>query len=664
MDVKIFSTPESFYKAIPKDYKENIEFRKILHTVLDKNQSLQNVFLNLVQKDYKIAFNSMLWTTNPRMPAGQRNLPFILRPKQEVLVDTLVDCIHKQQDVGINKSRDEGATECVTKTLALMAMLENNGYFVVGSRNKDLVDSLGDPYTLFAKIDQVFDTIPPWLRKRVGHVDRKDMQLSIPATGSVVKGETTNESFSAGRRATCIFLDEFGRVEPRIAESIEGSVHDVTGCCIYGSTHWFGSSHPFARALRKQTTTVVNLVWYENPEKAAGLYKTPDYDVIEIIDKDYYVRHYPGIFDGSNDLLDRPFKLSSLEKTLLAKGYNGPSPKFIADKCENLPAGADVRSPWHDAEEQKRQGNFRDFVSNIWASPVGSNDSVFSPITLARVQATTIRPPSFRGEIRFTRASDGHVGGIQVSAGGKGRLQWWGLIRDGRPDLTHAYTIGCDPSLGTGNSNSVAAVLDVNTHEIVGTWVCPNTPYELFADTVTALHHWLGDAYIVFENNGGHGVNFGRRLLANHVRNIYAQRTESAIHKRQSNSWGWHSDTNSKADLLGELGIALSEGLKREPAYLSCVIHDIDILHELRGYVFYENGDIGSEEVQDLTTGARKRHGDRVIAVGLALLGSKYQRQKTIQEVRKVNPFSFEARRRQLEEQELLERRTRRIFRY
>ncbi len=661
LSMKLFDNEDSFYHLIPRDINENLEFRLQLHKVLDKDVSLQKIYLQMVNKNYKILFNSSLWTSNPRLPVGHRNQPFILRPKQEILVDSLVDCIHQQRDIGINKSRDEGATECVTKVFAIMAMLEREGYFIVGSRVKELVDSIGDPYTLFAKIDQVFDTIPSWLKKLVGPINRKDMQLEIPSNESVIKGETTNESFSAGRRSTAILLDEFGRVDPRVAESIEGSIHDVTGCVVYGSTHWFGENHAFNKNLKKSTTKVINLLWYENPVKSAGLYKTPDYNEIEIVDKNYYLNKYPGIFTKEGPW---EFKLSEFENNLISNGYVGESPRFIADKCEMLPPGAIYRSPWHDTEEEKRKGNLRDFVSNIWGSPVGSQDSVFNSITLTQIEASCIRKPGFQGDISFERDEEGTIGRVRVKEGGKGRLSWYGVLKDGLPDQTHNYVIGCDISLGTGNSNSTAVILDVNTHEVMGVWACPSTPCEEFADIVTAMGRWLGEAYVIFENNGGQGVNFGRRLHKNRYYRVYTQRSEDAKTHKMLNKWGWSSNPNSKSDVLSELGIALSEGLKKNPTYISCIIHDQDILDELRSYIFYENGDIGSTECMDLTSGARKRHGDRVIALALCVLGSKYQMKAPKKVEQKITTNTWQERVQKAEEQEEEEARYRRTYRF
>lgn len=654
MNVNSLDSPETFFQSIPKDLNENLDFRVDLHTVLEKDKSMQGVYLGLCLADPKIAFNSMFWTKNPRKPPGYSNLPFILRPKQEFVVDSLFRCIMEQRDFGINKSRDEGATEMVCKLFALLS-LQPERYFIVGSRNKELVDSLGDPYTLFAKIDYAFEVMPPWLKTAIRwnpKLDRKDLQLVVSSTGSVIKGETTNESFSAGRRGTAIFLDEFGRVEPRAAKSIEGSIHDVTGCVIYGSTHWFGEHHPFNVALKRPTTTTVNLVWYENPEKAEGLYKTPEHGIVEIVDTDYYKQYYPEI----PALHSREsFKLVELESELLKSGYKGKSPTFVADGCENLPKGADVRSPWHDTEEAKREGDTRDFISNVWASPIGAQDSVFSHTVLNKIETSMIRPPRHKGDISFEYDADGKIVDIKFVRGGREKLLWWGELINGKPNTSHNYVIGCDVSLGTGNSNSVAAILDVHTSEVVGTWVCPHTPYERFADTVYALGVWANEAYVVFENSGGHGINFGRRLAIDGYRRMYTQRSEDTKSRHIQNKWGWNSSPERKADLLGELGISLSEGLKTNPTYRHIIIHDKELLRELYSYVYYTDGDIGCSEHQDLVSGARKRHGDRVIGVALCNLGAKYQQKVPKKETTKFK-FDSPAYRKYLYERELEER--------
>jgi len=660
MNLTTFDSPEALYTSIPTNLAENLEYRKVLHSLLDKDTGLQKLFLNLCLADPKIWFNAVVWTCDPRQRPGLRNWPFILRkPRQEKVVDTLKHCIDDGIDMGINKSRDEGATEIVTKFLALYALIPDS-YFVVGSRNKDLVDCGGDPFTLFAKIDYAYNLPYKWFKPIQDSVDRKDMQRTIGYSGSVIKGETTNESFAAGRRATAMFLDEFGRVEPRPAQSIEGSIHDVTDCVIYGSTHWYGEHHAFNEALQKKSTIVVELPWYDNPVKAKGLYTSPDYNVIKILDRAYYEREYPNVVFPVGK-----FILSEFSKENAVHGNLSKLPVFVADGCENLPEA--FRSPWHDREEAKRKGNKRDFMSNVWMSPVGASDAVFDSTVLHHIKSNHIRHWDLEGEIKYTLDSSSRVKRQKFVKSGQCRLKWYAELKNNRPRQDHNYVVGCDIALGTGNSNSVAAIMDVNTREIVGIWACPNTSPEKFADQVVAIARWLGghsgEAFIIFENNGGHGTNFGRRVYWQGHSRIYIQRSEEKKTKKKLNKFGWSSSPSSKSDLLGEFGIALSEGLKKHTSYTSVKIYDEDLLSELYDYVFLEDGDIGSSENADLTSGARRRHGDRVIASALCVLGAKYQnRAKAVHH--KVAPFgSFKYRMEQEKLEQAKLRLTQRRFR-
>ena len=88
-------------------------------------------------------------------------------------------------------------------------------------------------------------------------------------------------------------LDEFGRVEQSFATAIEGSIHDVAESIIYSSTHWLGTNHEFNRCLKKESTTVVKLMWFDSPEEAKGLYKTPSAGVVDLVDTDYWLAKYP-----------------------------------------------------------------------------------------------------------------------------------------------------------------------------------------------------------------------------------------------------------------------------------------------------------------------------------------------------------------------------------
>ena len=296
MLIKEFSTAEEFYSQIPTRIPENIQFRIELHRLLTGDIKFQNVFMELCRQYLPIFFSTTAWTLNPQKPPGERNQPFIPRPAQIPAILTLDKCINIGKDVGIDKTRKQGASEICCKTYTAKCLLEPNAHFILGSRKKELVDNYGDPYTLFAKVDNVMECLPSWWKIRCNYDsknNRKDMNIVIPETCSSMSGETTNESFSAGSRATSILLDEFGRVDYPIAEAIEGSVHDVCNCVIYSSTHWLGINHTFNKCLQKPTTEVIRLMWYDNPEERQGLYGTSEPGKVELLDTQYWLENYP-----------------------------------------------------------------------------------------------------------------------------------------------------------------------------------------------------------------------------------------------------------------------------------------------------------------------------------------------------------------------------------
>jgi len=656
-----FETPDDFYNAIPKGLKENLDFReKIIFEMLAKDKSLQKLIFQFCYFNPKIFYNAFAWTYDPRKPIGEQNQPFILRPKQEKVVDLLKEAIDNQFTIAINKSRDEGATELVTKMFTCYSLIVPDCAFLMGSEKEDKVEKSGNKLTLFAKIDHTINCLPSWWKPQ--YIDNH-LQMTFLDTGSTIMGEATNPNFGVSGRATGTLLDEFGRIERNIAESIESSMHDVGHCRIYCSTHWLGSNHPFNRVLNKKTVKTITLPWYENPTKNYGLYKSPEIDQIEIVDIDYYRKLCPEVFNDIEPNVS--FKYSEFEKSLLTYPEEVQKKlediKFIPDGCETIPG--DLRSPWHDFEEEDRRGNKRDFISNVWMSPIGSSDAVFDDIVLNRIKSSHIKPPKFVGDIVFVYNSNGRVDKVKFQKIKYGKLKWWGELKNGRPDLTHSYIIGADVSLGTGTSNSTAIVLDGNTKEQVGEYVTSSNPPQEFADICVAIGKWCGGAYLIWDSTGGHGVNFGRRVLWNGYNSVYIQHSEQNKTVRVQNKYGFNiSNQNVKGDLLGELGIALSEGLKTKRSYKSIIIRSSELLEELFDYMYLEGGSIEASKRADLTSKARERHGDRVIGAALCVLGLKYRSPAKIEQRKEISRTSVEYRIRKWQKEQEEEKRTQRRF--
>jgi len=660
MIIKPFDNAEDFFKQIPLEIGENLKFRIKLHELLTGNLKGQEIFLQLCRDYLPIWFNTVAWTLNPQKKAGERNRPFILRPAQVPAVLTLDDCLDIGKDVGINKTRKQGASELCCKIFTAKCLLEPDAHFILGSRKKELVDNFGDPYTLFAKVDNVMECLPTWWKIRSGYdpnKNRKDMNIIIPETGSSMTGETTNESFSAGSRATGLLLDEFGRVDYTIAEAIEGSVHDVCNCIIYSSTHWLGVNHTFNKVIHKPTTELVSLLWYDNPEERAGLYETPKPGQIEIIDWDYYRDKFHSLADENVVIL------SCIEEF----DPNSDKIQFVADGLLNYPSP--YRSPFFDYENYKRLGNRRDFICNVCAVPHGASDAPFDQVMLEAIRKKDIRPPDFRGELFF---SDNPMEGeVEVYWDyGQRRLEWWGELPFRRPNQRHNYIFGVDPSYGLGSANSAIMITDVNTGEQVGSWADSNTKPEELADISVALASWVGGVdwpFIIWESNAGCGQNFGNRLDYWGYPNRYTQRREDSKTRKKVKKWGWASNPNSKEKLLSELAVALSAGLttkKKSVSEWRClIIHDEELLDELADYVFNEKGKgIVASSKADLSTGAAERHGDRGIAMGLCVLGMKEQIEGSVPSPNRIPKGSFEYYRQQYEEQKQREKKDSKRF--
>ena len=189
----------------------------------------------------------------------------------------------------------------------------------------------------------------------------------------------------------------------------------------------------------------------------------------------------------------------------------------------------------------------------------------------------------------------------------------------------------------------------INSGEQVGSWVDANTKPEDLADVTVALAYWCGGirpTYIIWDTGGGCGSMFTNRLIFHNYPYVYTQRREDSKTRKMTQKWGFMgSNAKIKDALLGELAIALSEGLAGLDNYKSIIIHDEDLLDELFDYVFREGGTgaVASKKA-DLKTGALERHGDRVIAAGLCILACKEQVKGDWRVAENPPPNSFQAR--------------------
>jgi hypothetical protein len=604
-------------------------WRKELLPELAKDEGLRKEFLEAGFLQPRIIFNSLLWTYNPRMPTGMRNLPFILRPKQAEVVADIKCAIDTGHNLAITKSRDEGATELLMKLFAIYWWLSPDFVALVGSRKEELVDKavevrngvlVGSHKCLFHKIVYTIHNLPSFLQPQY---QKTHMQFQNLENSSMISGESTNTSFGIGDRASVVGVDEVAAIDPTIAQSIIDNINDTSDCCIFNSTHWnWGAAHPYYRLLISNRIKVAVLGWEHNPEKRAGLYRSPAPGIVDIEDYNYYLNRFPRIF--KDDRYRLPFRWEEVKERFLNEGVG-----FIADGGEEN-FGC-PRSPWFDKEEKRRSK--RDLAKNVLRIPAGSSEMIFDYATLMRLKNNYVKAPNYYGDIKYEMPKKNVITKVQFEKQGSAApLKWWGELIKDRPNQKHNYVVACDISRGTGASNSVAAIVDVNTSELVGLYVNPNIGVTDFAELTVALCRWVGGGtqrpFLIWEANGP-GDSFGQKIgKLNYGFIYYKEDTRSRSHKK-TKRWGWDSTkgpNGTKAKLLWDLDSALMESIRKEKHSAHLTIYDEALINELESYVWFEGrADVGPSDQQLDDSGATAAHGDRVIATGLAVLGTQGQ---------------------------------------
>ncbi len=371
--------PKDFYKMIPRDLEANIEFRMLLHNTLADSKEFQETYKAMALENPKILFNSMWFTYNPQNKTGFRNMPFILRPAQEDAIDGVEEAYRSQHDAAVDKARKEGATELLMKYLLGLWWLEPGFCALVGSRKAEFVDKSveiingqlrGTHKCLFHKLCYALINMPKWA---IPNYDKTSMRLENLDISSYIEGESTNENFGAGDRASICVVDEHGRMDYSIAQSVVENLSDTCNCNIYNSTHFYGTAHPYNQLLVSSKLPVIVLNWERNPEKNQGLYKSPDYDQIVIADLEYYKSISEEAFAGIEK--GAAFTLSSFMRDIRD---NKPHLLEVLEKVNFIADGGDAneggwRSAWYDSEEARRTSR-RDMAQNVDRNPVGAGD--------------------------------------------------------------------------------------------------------------------------------------------------------------------------------------------------------------------------------------------------------------------------------------------------
>ena len=218
------------------------------------------------RRDIVAWFNDWAWTYDPR-EGGGGFWPFILFPKQIDYVRWVEERIKAREEFILEKSRDTGATY-LNAGIALHHWLFEPGFKTTFGANKAaLVDTLGDPDSIFEKLRIMLFELPHWMQpmrfRRVKH--DLYMRLINPDNGNLIDGEG-GDNMGRGGRSTVYFIDEAAHVER--CERVDAATlatADVRGWV--SSVN--GMGNVFARKRHSGRLPVFTLHWSDDPRRNA-----------------------------------------------------------------------------------------------------------------------------------------------------------------------------------------------------------------------------------------------------------------------------------------------------------------------------------------------------------------------------------------------------------
>ena len=196
---------------VPSDPLENALWRKAMLERANRDREYREALWFEARDNSEFFFDAFLWTHNPRLPAGERAVPFILWDYQREGVQEVGEHITAGRDLFDEKSRDMGWT------WTLLGVLLHDWRFVedflahIGSRKEELVDNRGDMDTHFERVRFMLYRLPWWMVPAGfdGNAHDKHCLLVNPENGSRISGESANQDFGRQGRYTVAVLDEY-----------------------------------------------------------------------------------------------------------------------------------------------------------------------------------------------------------------------------------------------------------------------------------------------------------------------------------------------------------------------------------------------------------------------------------------------------------------------
>ena len=573
---EIWTDPITNIKIPKRDIKRNIEWRRNMLTLADKDPGMQAELLAACKESVLFWVNAFVWTfhqfetegkTGRRSQSEWADVPMITWEVQDRFFLWLEDHLANARDAAAKKSREMGASWCCAAFIHHKWLFRPNSQMLEMSRTREYVDQKGNMKALFQKHDYMNDWLPTWMRPPgclYGQENRTMMHMKNVLNGSCIDGESTTEHAASGDRRLIILLDEFAKV--KFGAAMRSATRDAALMRIVNSTP-AGAGTEYSRWINDGTIDVFPLMFWDHPDKGVGRHAVQDTTTSEW--------------------------------------------KII--------------SPWYEEECKCRSP--REIAQEVDAVDIESGQTFFTISNIDKHEALHARPPLHQIDLclRPTIAENvikdmihqRKVDAVQVTHRQGARLSLWCDLPGGRPDQTKTYRFGIDLGRGQGASPSVVSILCEQTGQKVGEWVCARTPPYEMGKIVVALAIWFGGSlpqrlpFLTWEMNGP-GWDFSRVLVQTYqYPNFYRQIKKGKVSESASKTYGVHMDADTKKRILYAYDRKIATGEYVNPSARA--------LAQARMYVHYETGGCGPAELTDATAEEKKEHGDIVIADALSI---------------------------------------------
>ncbi|MFH1739632.1 MAG: hypothetical protein ABIH23_11540 [bacterium] len=218
--------------------------------------------------------NNFVWTHDPRLLQYGMNplIPLVLFPKQQEFLLWLDDNYRgknrSSQPMLVEKSRGWGVTECCC-SYDVNLWRYSPGYKVTwGSRTVDLVDTLKNPDTIFARLRRIIYNLPKRMRPTGydAQSNQFDLHLRIinPDNDSVIVGEG-GDNMGAGGRSSAYRIDEKSLVEHQ--DLVDAAVSYNTNSQLDIGTPNPTGMDSFYKKRMSKNVKIFTCWWYHDPSK-------------------------------------------------------------------------------------------------------------------------------------------------------------------------------------------------------------------------------------------------------------------------------------------------------------------------------------------------------------------------------------------------------------